>query len=188
MTVHDQVRAGDLAALEALLECHASTIYRVAHGITRSQAGAEAVLGEVLIGVARGGDAPGRPGALRPWIYRATVAAARARCRSREGEALERWLPRFRADGHREGHRAALLADWSGRTDGDLLARGGRAALERVLGELPPLERSALLLRDVEGLSLDDTIAALDEPAGAVRAALHRARMALREALSRLAG
>lgn len=54
-----------------------------------------------------------------------------------------------------------------------------REALERLLSELPPRARAALLLFDVWGLSLSETARTMATSVGAVKAALHRGRARL---------
>src|SRR5690348_155421 len=56
-----------------------------------------------------------------------------------------------------------------------------RDAAKQLLTHLPPMERAAVLLKDVFDLSLDETATALDTTAGAVKAALHRGRAKLDE-------
>ena len=78
-----------------------------------------------------------------------------------------------------------MLADWSRTPDEELLASDGRAALARALDELPEPYRAVIVLRDVEELSSEDVAQILGESVAAVKSRLHRARMALRERLSR---
>ena len=56
--------------------------------------------------------------------------------------------------------------------------------LARVLETLVPRDREILVLRDLEGLSIQDTAAALGIGPAAVKSRLHRARLALRSRMS----
>ena len=56
-----------------------------------------------------------------------------------------------------------------------------RDAAKHLLTHLPPVERAALLLKDVFDLSLEETATALESTVGAVKAALHRGRAKLSE-------
>jgi RNA polymerase sigma-70 factor, ECF subfamily len=60
-------------------------------------------------------------------------------------------------------------------------------AAKHLLMHLPPVERAALLLKDVFDLSLEETATALDSTVGAVKAALHRGRAKLSEIQEELA-
>ncbi len=57
--------------------------------------------------------------------------------------------------------------------------------LVRALGRLTPRDRAIVLLRDVEGIPYEEISGALRLPLGTVKAALHRSRERLREALLR---
>jgi len=88
-------------------------------------------------------------------------------------------------DGHREGDRAFLLADWSQSPEEECLAGERRRILERAIDALPEHYRAVLVLRDVEDLSNEDIAGILDESVPSVKSRLHRARMMLREQLTR---
>jgi len=66
-----------------------------------------------------------------------------------------------------------------------LLSRESRAVLETALTRLPDDYRAVLVLRDVEELSNEEAAQALGDSVASVKSRLHRARMALREQLTR---
>jgi RNA polymerase sigma-70 factor (ECF subfamily) len=183
-----RLRAGDAGALEALMRAYASRVYRLAVGILRNPADAEEVVQDVFLTLAtKGATFEGRS-ALGSWIYRVTANAAlnKRRGKRRELETpLEEHLPTFKEDGHREGDRAFLLADWSQSPERELLAGEARRTLERGLEALPAPYRAVLVLRDVEELSNEEVAELLGETVASVKSRLHRARMALREQLTR---
>ncbi len=182
------LRAGEAAGLEALMEMYAPRIYRLAHGITRNLADAEEIVQDVFLAVVRKiGDFEGRS-SLSTWIYRITANTALNKRRGKQSEvevSLEEHLPTFREDGHRAGDRSLLLADWSRTPEEELLAGEGRAAVNRAIDALPDRYRAVLVLRDVEELSNEEAADALGESVASVKSRLHRARMALREQLTR---
>ena len=59
-----------------------------------------------------------------------------------------------------------------------------RLLIERAVADLPDTFRSVFVLRDIEGLSIEETAAALEIPAATVKTRLHRARAKLQEALA----
>jgi RNA polymerase sigma-70 factor (ECF subfamily) len=87
------------------------------------------------------------------------------------------WLNRVR--GARELLREApeAAADDDGAAD----PRATREAAGSLIGRLAPQERAAVVLKDVFGLSLEETAEALSTTVGAVKAALHRGRGKLAE-------
>jgi RNA polymerase sigma-70 factor (ECF subfamily) len=137
--------------------------------------------------VRKGGGFEGRA-AVASWIYRVTtnVALNKRRGKWRELEtSLDDSLPTFKADGHREGNHAFLVADWSRRPDDELLAGESRRILDAALARLPEHYRAVLVLRDVEELSNEEVAETVGDTVPAVKTRLHRARMALRELLTR---
>ena len=184
----DGLRGGDDTALERLMERHAARVYRVALGITRSAPDAEEVVQDVFASLVRAiGTFEGRS-ALATWLYRVAANAALAKRRGKRAQVevlLEDCLPTFREDGHREGDRAFLLADWSANPEEVLLTGESRRVLELALDRLPAHFRAVLVLRDVEDLSNEEAARLLGESVSSVKSRLHRARMALREQLTR---
>jgi RNA polymerase sigma-70 factor (ECF subfamily) len=183
-----RLRAGDVRGVEALMDAYTPRIYRLVHGVTRSPADAEEVVQDVFLTVVRRiSDFEGRA-ALSTWIYRIAMNAALNKRRGKRAEverSLEECLPTFREDGHREGDRSFLLADWSQTPGEELLSAEGHAAVHRAIDALPDHHRAVLVLRDVEGASNDVTAEVLGESVASVKSRLHRARMALREQLTR---
>lgn len=187
-TLVERLRAGDAQALEALMERYSARVYRLAFAVTRNAADAEEVVQDVFLNIFRNVQTFQGRAALGTWVYRVTANAALNKRRGKRYEvetSLDALLPTFKPDGHREGERAFVLADWSLTPESELLARETRATLERALEALPDRYRAVLVLRDVEGFSSEETAAALDESVPAVKSCLHRARMALREHLTR---
>ena len=182
------LRRGEVGAIKALADRHGPTSYRLAFGITRNRADAEEVLQDVLLTlVNRGASFEGRS-ALGSWIYRIATNAALNKRRGKRSEletSLEDLLPTFLSDGHRAGDRTFLLADWSQNPEEELLSGERRRVLEQAIDSLPDHYRVVLVLRDVEDLSNDEVAALLGEPVPSVKSRLHRARMVLREHLTR---
>ena len=184
----DRLRSGDTAALEDLMERYASRVFRVARGITRTNEDAEEVVQDVFLTLARKLDTFEGRAALSTWIYRVTANAALLKCRGKRARlevSIEEHLPSYREDGLREGEGSYLLADWSRTPEAELLENEAHAVLSRAIDQLPEAYRAVLILREVEELSNQETAEALAESVSSVKSRLHRARMALREQLTR---
>jgi RNA polymerase sigma-70 factor, ECF subfamily len=187
-TLIERLRGGDATALERVMEQFAPRVYRLAYGITRNEADAEEVVQDVFLSLFRKIDGFEGRAALGTWIYRISVNAALIKRRGKRAELevfLEDHLPTFREDGHREGDRAMLLADWSETPEEELLSNETRRAVRRMITSLPDRYRVVLLLRDLEGLSNEETAEILGDSVASVKSRLHRARMALREQVTR---
>src|ERR1700674_5882093 len=77
------------------------------------------------------------------------------------------------------------VADWSPKPEQQYSQAELREILSRTIQGLPPGFRTVFVLRDVEGLSTEETAEALDLSIPAVKSRLLRARLQLRERLSR---
>lgn len=191
LTLVERLRGGDAAALETLMERYASRVYRLAYGITRNEADAEEVVQDVFLTIFRKIHTFEGRDALGSWIYRVTTNAALFKRRGQRTEckvSLDSQLPAFLPDGHRAGDPAFGGADWSQTPEADLLSGETRAILHRAIDALPAQYRAVLVLRDVEGLSNEEVAEVVGDSVAAVKSRLHRARLVLREELTRHLG
>jgi RNA polymerase sigma-70 factor (ECF subfamily) len=104
--------------------------------------------------------------------------ACRRRARLRAGE------PRV----HEPLERAEAVPSPARGADARLSARQTGAALERAMAQLSPEAAEVLLLRDVSGLSGDETAAVLGIGLAAMKSRLHRARLELKERVEAVLG
>ena len=183
-----QARSGDAAALERLMKEYSGRVFRLAYGITRNHADAEEIVQDVFVTILNKGDTFDERSALSTWIYRVTANAALNKRRGKRRElevSLEEHLPTYTEDGHRDGDRSYVLADWSSTPEQAHLSAETRKILENAIDGLPDHYRAVLILRDVEELSNDEIASIVDDSVGSVKSRLHRARMVLREELTR---
>jgi RNA polymerase sigma-70 factor (ECF subfamily) len=75
--------------------------------------------------------------------------------------------------------------DWSKRPDEQLQSVELRRHIQTSVEALPESQRAVFLLRDVDGLSTEDTAELLGLSVPTVKTRLHRARLALRAAIGR---
>ncbi|MBA3261360.1 MAG: sigma-70 family RNA polymerase sigma factor, partial [Thermoleophilaceae bacterium] len=157
------VRSGSEPAFEALVARYRDQLLRYCRRILSADRAEDAV--QQTFVNAHAAIAGGRCGAeLRPWLYRIAhnVAVDQLRQRRRPDEQLSEDLP-------------------GGDLPEDIFSRRERlAAVMTALEDLPPRQRDALLLRELEGRSYDEIAYALGVGDGAVRQLLNRARNAMR--------
>jgi RNA polymerase sigma-70 factor (ECF subfamily) len=190
-TLLDRTVAGDPSALETLVNRHSERVYRLAYGIVRNHADAEEIVQDVFLTLVRKGASFEGHAALTTWMYRVTTNAALNKRRGKRRDlevSLEGHLPTFKEDGHRDGERSYLLADWSAMPEERLASAEVRTILEQAIDALPDHYRAVLILRDVEELPNEEVASIVDDSVGSVKSRLHRARMALREVLTRRLG
>lgn len=117
--------------------------------------------------------------ALRPWLYQITLNVYRNR--TRPGR-----LPSVPLDGPNDGESAPLEIEGDAGERPDIATERAelRDMLTGVLLRLPAHFRAAVILRHVEGLSYQEIAELLGQPAGTVKAHVHRGAKLLREALA----
>jgi RNA polymerase sigma-70 factor, ECF subfamily len=110
------------------------------------------------------------------------AALTKLRQRKRSGAvSLDDFLPRFGEDGH---HLQRAVVDWSKDLEGRLADEEIHRLLRQALDQLTPMDRTVVVLSDLEGHSDWEIGAALGLSVGAVNARLHRARLFLRGKLA----
>lgn len=119
---------------------------------------------------------------LGTWLYRIAYNAALMRLRKREPVTTSIDEPVFNDEGE---DMPRQLVDWGLAPDQLVLNSELRTALNRAVETLPESLRSVFVLRDIEGLSTNETAETLGITETNVKVRLHRARLALREQLTR---
>jgi RNA polymerase sigma-70 factor (ECF subfamily) len=170
--------AGDGAALAALYDRHARTVYSIALRIVGDEADAEEVVQDVFAQVWRQASRYDETrGTVEAWLV--TMARTRAIDRLRARRARPDSGATRADDASIE--RAALMVD-----PGDALTAARDAQRIRdALHELPLLQRLAIELAYFEGLTQSQIADRLEEPLGTVKTRIRLGLLKLRDALSR---
>lgn len=168
--------AGDEIACADLVAEHQRMVVQLAVNLLGDRDEALDLSQEVFLRVFRTIHRFRGQSSLRTWIYRIAVNQARNRHRF--------WRRRHRADQvSLDAHVAAHGEFLSGREAGPdrVLAQKELAArLQRALDGLPFDQRTAIVLREIDGLSYDEIAYSLGVAVGTVKSRLTRARQALR--------
>lgn len=177
-----RLQAGDQAAYAQLVDEQASRIYRLALRMMGNEADAEDVLQETFLSAFKAIDRFEARSSLSTWLYRIASNAALMRLRRKEPDQVSVDEPMERDDGDLIPRQ---LFDFCCLPEDDLLRDEAREEMARAVDELPATLRSVFVLRDIEGLSTEETANALDLSISAVKSRLMRARLKLRERLSK---
>ena len=172
-------RGGDVQALEALVLRHQDRVCRFGMKMCRDPEDAQEILQETMLSLARGLGGFREDASLATWLY----AVARSHCikqhrRSKfapsELESLETPnVPMPPADARFDPEVATA-------------AREVDEALQFAIAGLDETSREVLVLRDIEGLTALEVAGVLGPTTSAVKSRLHRARLAIRDALAPL--
>src|SRR5262249_27588978 len=121
---------------------------------------------------------------LGTWLHRIVVNKALQKLRGRRRkpeQSIDQLLPSFREN----GHHAHPAGSWPESAEQVLERRETRALVRSGIDRLPEDYRTALLLRDIEGLDNDEAAQMLGLNVNAFKTRLHRGRQALRTLLHR---
>lgn len=174
-------QAGDLAAFETIVQLYERRIFRLAQHMMGNTADAEDVLQETFLKVHSKLHQFQHQSRLYTWIVRIAVNQALMKLRQRRGNiiSLDEEIPT------EEGPVAREYADWHPNPEQQYQSSELAAILQRGLESLSLPYRLVFQLRDVEELSTSETAEALGLTESAVKSRLLRARLQLRERLSK---
>ena len=176
----ERCAAGDEADCADLVGTHQRMVYNLSLHLLGDRDEALDLSQEVFLRVFRTLSRFRGQSALRTWIYRIVVNQARNRQRW--------WRRRHRADQVSLDAHVAKFGDLESKNDSSTpdraFARKETAArIWRALDRLPFDQRTALVLREIDGLRYDEIAFSLGIAVGTVKSRLTRARQALREEL-----
>jgi RNA polymerase sigma-70 factor, ECF subfamily len=157
-------QAGDAAAFEELMVLTQQRVAQIAWAILGDREDVKDAVQETFLRLYR---FLGRYDAKRDfsgWLARITVNVCRDALRRRK----------------RVFEPLADLESPEARADDDLIHRNDLALLRRAVDALPPKERLAVILREVEGMPTDEVATALGSTVTTVRVQISRARARLR--------
>jgi RNA polymerase sigma-70 factor (ECF subfamily) len=178
-----ELQAGSDAAFDYLVTYYHSSVYNLVYGILSDRADAADVTQEVFLHVFRGIRGFRGGSSLKTWLYRICV---------RQALNHRRWCWRH--------HRMQTSIDAEGPDNTPVLelkdaeatpfeqcaAHEVQATVRRALATVPPVFRSAVILRDLEGLSYEEIAEVLEVSVGTVKSRIMRGRRMLKEILDPL--
>jgi len=194
----EQLRNGNEAAFEALIDRYATAMLRLAMVYVRAWAVAEEVVQETWLAVLESlGRFEGRS-SLKTWMFRILTNCAKTRAQ-REGRSIpfssladidtdnaehavnpDRFLP---ADHQWSGHWISFPSNWQEMPEERLLSQETRARINLAIEAVPPNQREIIILRDIEGWTSEETCTFLGISEVNQRVLLHRARSKVRRVL-----
>jgi RNA polymerase sigma-70 factor (ECF subfamily) len=177
--------AGKPEAFDRFVEVFRSKVFQYALMMCGHREDAEEVAQDTLFKVFENFDQLREPERVRAWVFRIARNACYMKRRKSvfapsQELSIEDFLPHSEGNG---GHRKLEIADWSALPDDQVLRAELRDVIKQAIQELPEIYRSAIMLRDMEELSTEETAQVLDVTQEVVKTRLHRARLAVRAKL-----
>jgi RNA polymerase sigma-70 factor (ECF subfamily) len=178
-----RAQAGDMSAFEALVSRHEDKVYGLALRMTRSEADAAEITQDTFLSAYQHLSEFRGEAAFGSWVHR--IAANNALMRLRRQKVLDIVSDDLTGPSSPSGAASPSRPSRTGasapttRSSDDELGAPSRAATDA----LPEGYREVFLLKDVEGLSYEEISEMVGISIPAVKSRLHRARLALREAI-----
>ena len=181
-----QAKAGDFSAFSALIDRHKPRIYGLARKLAGNDQDAEDIMQETFLKAIDKIDQFRGEAAFGTWLYSIALNEGRSllsKQKQTELQPVEAYLPSGGSSGMHSEH-AARLFDW--KDPHKLLEQEElRTIIDSAVADLPYKFRVAFLLRYSEELSIKEISELIDESVAATKSRVLRARLALRDSLSR---
>jgi RNA polymerase sigma-70 factor (ECF subfamily) len=177
-----QAQRGGVDAFTELVNRYESNIFRLARHITQNPEDAEDVLQETFLKAYEHLEDFQGNSKFYTWLVRIAVNQSLMKLRKRKSDASVSL-----DDPYDTGEETLTreIAVWDPNPELTYSREEIRAILEKAVESLPPTFRAVFALRDIEELSTEETAAALNLSVPAVKSRLLRARLRLREKLTR---
>jgi len=174
----EQAQAGDKKALAELVKNYEQTIYNFAFKICRDKNYAEQIMQETFYSMVKSLHQFDHNSKLSTWLYRIVAN----HCLMMARKARNR--PFISFDDEENLFEEKYAADWSSIPYKDAENQELKTILDDAIQNLSPDYRLVFLLRDVEGLSTEETAQVTELSVPAVKSRLHRARAFLRKEIN----
>src|ERR1700758_3132595 len=175
-------KRGDDSAFEELVRRYDRNVFRIAQHITQNREDAEDVVQEAFLKAYGNLSKFQEQSKFYTWLVRIAVNEALMKLRRRRPERTVSLDEDVKTE---DDSLPREVADWSPNPEQQYSQAELRDILTRTIQGLPPSFRTVFVLRDVEGLSTEETADALDLSIPAVKSRLLRARLQLRERLNK---
>ncbi|HEX6907708.1 MAG TPA: sigma-70 family RNA polymerase sigma factor [Terriglobales bacterium] len=176
-------KQGDVAAFGELVKRYDRKLFRIAHHLTQNAEDAEDAVQDAFLKAFQHLQQFREDSKFSTWLIRIVLNLALMKLRKR------RLAKEFSLDSNSnpedDDHLPIDVADWAPNPEQLYRAAELQEILRRALQKLSPGLRMVFVLRDIEGLSLEQTAEALGLSVAAVKARTWRARLQLRQRLSK---
>ncbi|HKD15610.1 MAG TPA: sigma-70 family RNA polymerase sigma factor [Candidatus Angelobacter sp.] len=182
LTLVQAAKKGDLEAFSDLVKRYDRNVFRIAQHITHNEEDAQDVVQEAFLKAYQNLDQFQGNSKFYTWLVRIAVNEALMKLRRRR---TDRTVSIDEDVETEEGTMPREVADWSPNPE-QLYGQSELSdILKKTIQGLPPGFRTVFVLRDVEGLSTEETAEMLGLSIPAVKSRLLRARLQLRERLAK---
>ncbi|HEY4181695.1 MAG TPA: sigma-70 family RNA polymerase sigma factor [Kofleriaceae bacterium] len=182
-----RLRDRDERAFRELLELHRDRVFNITYRMLGNRSEAEDIAQEVFITVFKTIDSFREESKFSTWLYRVAVNHTKnrikylARRHERKHESVDERSEE--TNGATSGSPARIA-----QPDKALQTAQSEKLIQEAIAALDDDQRTVVVLRDIEELSIEEICEITGLPDGTVKSRLHRARLVLRKKLQRLEG
>jgi RNA polymerase sigma-70 factor, ECF subfamily len=180
-----ELQAGSEAAFDVLVTHYHAPVYNLILGMLADPSDAADGAQEVFLKAFKGIRSFRQGSSLKTWLYRIAI---------REALNHRRWFKRhlqknISIDAEpEEGQSKLEIEDMHATPFDQLASREIQSVVQNALSEIPDVFRSAVILRDLEGLSYEEVAEVLECSVGTVKSRILRGRRALKDLLDPVLG
>jgi len=179
----EKARQGDVEAFTSLINKYERRIFRMARQITQNDEDAEDVLQDTFLKAYEHLKSFQGQSKFYTWLTRIAVNESLMKLRKRKSDRTVSLDDNIETD---EESIVREIAVWDGTPEDRYSQEELRAILDDAIRSLKPIFRTVFVLRDVEEMSAEETAEMLGLSIAAVKSRLLRARLQLREKLTRI--
>src|SRR5580692_6988710 len=175
-----ELQGGSGAAFDWLVTHYSGPVYGLVAGMVTESSDAADITQDVFLKAFRGIRGFRRGSSLKTWLYRIAI---------REALNHRRWQWRHHRDQDSidveagSGRACVEIEDESGTPFDQAASHEVQQAVQQALLKVPEVFRSAVILRDLEGMSYEEVAEVLTVTVGTVKSRILRGRRMLREIL-----
>lgn len=180
----DKLKERDPVAMNEMVTNYSKNVYGFVLRILKNEADAADAVQETMLKVYEKIHMLRDEAALSGWIYRIASNAAYMKIRKRKKEnhlSIEDYMPQFNLD----GSHLCTVSNWASMSENKLLTHELGEVLSDAIDRLAAKDKIIVSLRDMEGFPTKEVAEIMGMSISAVKSRLHRARLYLRECLSR---
>ncbi len=181
-------KAGDFSAFQKLIEALQPRVYGLTYRILQQTQDAEDATQQTFLALIEHIRDFREESSIATWVLRIASNNALKILRKKRGMQIASVSSSNKDDSYSEVPHPEFIAPWSETADEIAQKAEVQEELEMALNELDDKYRLVFVLRDIEGLSVKETADALELTESTVKVRLLRARLALRERLTKKFG
>jgi len=174
-----RAQRNERGAFDLLVLKYQHKVVKLVARLLRDPAEAEDVAQEAFVKAYRALGSFRGDSAFYTWLYRIAVNTARNAIASRQRRPLDYEVELSES----EQNNVTARLQHSDTPEATVLSEEIRQTVNQAIGQLPEDLRTAIVLREIEGLSYEEIAATMDCPVGTVRSRIFRAREAIDRAL-----